>query len=505
VTLRVFCSYSAGDEAALDELQQHLSPMSQEKVIELWDDRKIKAGEERQTAIDAQLAGARIILLLVSADFVADPECQRETTRALERASRGEATVVPVLLRRLDWERLPMARYRALPTNGRPVESWPRRDEAWQNVATGLRKLLEPVAPPKPDGTPSKPSRPSLPRWKIAVGVVPLVIALGVFGTWRTYRAALREGDRYLNIGRGHEAEAAFKRALRLVPVGSQAQSGLEKAHLWNDDGMDAVAFERSVRELQLRDSDDPYVKVLAARIAYARGDYARAIPLFESAVRQAAELAEAHAGLGSCYEQVGKLEDAARSYQRAAQISDVTPRYVGNLAWVHALQGKIDQAIGELRGIVSDYPLGSVELGKLLWARGAYSSARDEQKKALAALAKPEVGNAVENQGRWSFAARTPEGEAVGEIDGSPQKACYVRLDLSVSLFLAGREPEARSAIAAVVRDCPNQVPELVSMLAADLDWAKPSAEPGAIAGYAKLLAEVTGDAQERLVLLPQ
>jgi TIR domain len=70
-TLEVFFSYAHRDEALRVELVKHLSLLQRQGVITTWHDRKITAGTEWAGAIDAHLQSAQIILLLVSADFMA--------------------------------------------------------------------------------------------------------------------------------------------------------------------------------------------------------------------------------------------------------------------------------------------------------------------------------------------------------------------------------------------------------------------------------------------------
>jgi hypothetical protein len=69
--IEVFYSYSHKDETLRDELVKHLSLLKRQGVILDWHDRKIEAGDEWRRDIDTHLQTAQIILLLVSADFLA--------------------------------------------------------------------------------------------------------------------------------------------------------------------------------------------------------------------------------------------------------------------------------------------------------------------------------------------------------------------------------------------------------------------------------------------------
>jgi len=142
--VKIFYSYSHEDKSLRDELAKHLSLLKRQGIITEWHDRRIGAGEEWKGAIDKNLEKADIILLLVSASFMASDYCwDVETKRALERHDRGDAKVIPVILRQCDWHGAPFGKLQALPNHGRPVTSWSNRDEPFALVAAGIRLVVE--------------------------------------------------------------------------------------------------------------------------------------------------------------------------------------------------------------------------------------------------------------------------------------------------------------------------------------------------------------------------
>ena len=114
----VFFSYSHNDEELRDKLEKHLSSLKRQSVISLWHDRSISAGNEWAGQIDQHINSAQIILLLVSADFLSSDYCYDiELSRALERHKAGEATVIPIILRPVDWRGSPFSKLQALQRN----------------------------------------------------------------------------------------------------------------------------------------------------------------------------------------------------------------------------------------------------------------------------------------------------------------------------------------------------------------------------------------------------
>ncbi len=140
-TIEIFFSYSHEDEALRKELEKHLSYLKRQGIISGWKDRDIGAGSEWAHEIDAHLNSAHIILLLISPDFIASNYCYGvEVKRAMERHKAGEALVIPIILRPVDWHDAPFGKLQALPKDGQPITSWSNRDEAFLDVARGIRK-----------------------------------------------------------------------------------------------------------------------------------------------------------------------------------------------------------------------------------------------------------------------------------------------------------------------------------------------------------------------------
>ncbi len=142
--IEVFYSYAHDDSLLRNKLEKHLKLLQRQGLITQWHDRHISPGSDWAQAISMHLERASVILLLVSADFLASDYCYSiEMQRALERHQNKEARVIPILLRPCDWKDAPFAQLQALPTNAKPITSWNNQDEAFTDVASGLRRAIE--------------------------------------------------------------------------------------------------------------------------------------------------------------------------------------------------------------------------------------------------------------------------------------------------------------------------------------------------------------------------
>jgi hypothetical protein len=139
--LEVFYSYAHEDEALRDTLEKHLSLLKKQGIISDWHDREITAGSQWKNAIDEHLESAQIILLLISADFLASDYCYDvEMARALARHEQNDARVITIILRPVDWEGSPFSHLECLPKDAEPVTLWENEDAAFTDIAKGIRK-----------------------------------------------------------------------------------------------------------------------------------------------------------------------------------------------------------------------------------------------------------------------------------------------------------------------------------------------------------------------------
>ncbi|GHO96609.1 hypothetical protein KSF_066570 [Reticulibacter mediterranei] len=182
--IEIFYSYSHKDEKLRDRLETHLASLKNSGMITGWHDRKIEAGQEWDGIIDEHLETVCVILLLVSADFLALRYCYDvEVMRAIERHDAGTARVIPIILKPCDWQGAPFSQLQALPKDGKPVTTWTNRDLAFTNIALGIkaavahiqRASLEEAVRRTPLSPQSQPMRP--------LKQVPLTVAI-TGSTW---------------------------------------------------------------------------------------------------------------------------------------------------------------------------------------------------------------------------------------------------------------------------------------------------------------------------------
>jgi len=140
---KLFFSYSHKDEDLRNELETHLALLKRQGVISSWHDRRIVAGSDFDKTISSELESSQLILLLVSAHFLASDYCfEKEMARAIEKHEAGSAVVIPVILHPCDWHSAPFGHLRATPTDGKPVSMFANQHEAFATIAKDVREAL---------------------------------------------------------------------------------------------------------------------------------------------------------------------------------------------------------------------------------------------------------------------------------------------------------------------------------------------------------------------------
>lgn len=142
--IKVFCSYSDEDRPFQERLEKHLKSLERIGSVLVWDKHKITAGQERRREIDNQIKAARIILLLISSNFISSDDCYAgDFVKALERYQDGKIRVIPILLKPCTWDELAFSPFQVLPRNRVPVSLWKSRDLAFTEIVEEIKTVVQ--------------------------------------------------------------------------------------------------------------------------------------------------------------------------------------------------------------------------------------------------------------------------------------------------------------------------------------------------------------------------
>jgi len=145
---KVFTIYAREDAQYLKELRGQLRPLEIGGRIKVWSDSEINPGLDWENEIVQNLDTADIILILVSAAYYDSAYIhEKEINYAIMRHERGEAKVLPIIVRPCSFGDDPIiSRLQVLPTDGKPVNDrrhWHERDDAWLDVVAGVKRTID--------------------------------------------------------------------------------------------------------------------------------------------------------------------------------------------------------------------------------------------------------------------------------------------------------------------------------------------------------------------------
>ena len=141
----VFVSYSHRGERWLKRLQVHLTPLVRGGGIDLWDDARIRPGDDWQVEINRALAAARVAVLLVSPDFLASDFIRdKGLPPLLEAAERRGIRILPLILSHCLYTDPPLGRFHAVNDPDWPLEQLTKanRDKTLSELAKDIARGL---------------------------------------------------------------------------------------------------------------------------------------------------------------------------------------------------------------------------------------------------------------------------------------------------------------------------------------------------------------------------
>jgi len=141
--VKVFIAYHSDDLELCEWLINALAALKREGQIDIWYNKKILPGDDKNKEVNKQLDLAQLILLLISANLIQSDEHYNVMERAMERHDAAQVRVIPIILRPTDLEGLPVSGIQCLPRNSQPVTTWQDQDDAFSNIASEIREIVE--------------------------------------------------------------------------------------------------------------------------------------------------------------------------------------------------------------------------------------------------------------------------------------------------------------------------------------------------------------------------
>ena len=421
--IEILYCYAHEDETLRRELDIQLAALKRRGLINTWHDRDISAGVDWKHVVDRHLNEAQIILLLVSADFIASEyHYGFEMQRALERYRRKEACVILVLLRPTDLQGIFPHDLQILPRgkDGKPeaVTQWIDKDAAFLNITESIKKVVKELSPPEKTDP---------------------------------FQLAKEQGDIHLKAKRYLEARIAYERALDLDPNDLTILKSTGVTLLGLKSYNEALnAFERAIQLDPInadlyKSKGDTLYKLKRNEIA---------LDAYEEALKRNPCDANLQVKRGTILEHLGRNEEALIAYEQAIYLdsNNATP-YLRKARLLRTLSLEKEDQFEKDREVLAAYEQAiglnphnskiSFELGNFLYEIGYDAEALVVYKQAIdfdpqdADLYITESQNLAHNQEKVAL-------NILEYLLGYHPKNVNIYIEIGDILCQMHREPEA-------------------------------------------------------------
>lgn len=339
--LKGFITYSHADTKAKDELTTRLAMLRSEGMIDIWHDNEITPGKKWRDAISRSLADSDLLLYLVSKNSLASENCNKELAKALTEKTR----IVPVILEDCDWLHHELSNFQALPDEGKPIIKWEDKSEGWQNVVSGIRKVIHEMQP---------------------------------------YSAGTKKESKYYKTDSNEfQAELAFQYGNALLMLG-QIDRAIE---------VYSYAIERNPYAVHIYNNRGEAYRI--------KNEIDRAIEDYTEAIKLDLELVEAYNNRGVAYRNKGEIDKAILDYNRAIELNPNYAEAFVNRGTAYDSKGDFDQAIANYNKALTlnpDEPVTYNNRGVAYLGKGNVKQAIENYNKAI--RLKPDYANAYYNRG---------------------------------------------------------------------------------------------------------
>ena len=364
--LKVFITYSHRDTDAREELRIRLAVMEQQGMITPWDDNKILPGDEWYKDISDNLADSDILLYLVSASSLASENCNKELGEALG----SEIRVIPIVLESCDWQNHQLRDNQALPDKGKPINEWEPESKAWQNVADGIRKVVN----------------------KMQAHICDIVKE-ETLSEW-----VFQQGNFLMTIGQMNRAIEAYSHAIELNPL---------RADVYNNRGVSY--FIRGEYEFSISDynkainlnSNDAVVYNNRGNAYHDKGDFDRAITDYTKAIDIDPEFTVAYNNRGNTYASKDDINHAIADYSKVIGLEPDNAVAYFNRGSNYRTQGDFDRAITDYTKAIAlnpEFAAAYNNRGNAYCDKGSFDRAITDYTKAIDI--DPEFTVAYNNRG---------------------------------------------------------------------------------------------------------
>ncbi len=355
--------------------------MQRLKQATIWADTDIDAGALWENEIKKHPNKAQIILLLISSYFISSDYCYSiEMQTALEKHARGEACVIPVIVRACPWEGTPLGKLQALPKNAKAVTSdhWHTQHDAFLSIFNGVKNVVN-KWPEKERLWNACLSYYKSGQYEEALKAIEAIAVLG----FDYVQLSKIKGDALFQLQAYKEALEAYEYALNLNP---------DERDLYNAKGLVLYHLGRNreaviaYRETIKRGSSTPSSLAVMGLALCNLGEYQEGLDICEEALRLDSTTTDAYLGKGHALCGLGSYEEALVAYDEVLRRApDYKSAHRGRGNALYVLE-RYDEALAAFEQVIRLSPDADAYNGKgnALYRLRRYDEAANAYEEAV-------------------------------------------------------------------------------------------------------------------------
>lgn len=303
-TLKGFITYVHKNTAAKDELITRLAVMQQRNELVTWHDAEMTGGTKWYEDIFKHLTDSDILLYLVSAASLASKNCNKELAEAISFDIR----IIPIILEDCDWQYHQLSDFQAFPDKGKPINEWQPESRGWQNVVSGIRKVVEKMQDS---------------------------VQKGALSEW-----VLQQGNFLTMLGQTDKAIEAYSHTVELNPNNTKAYNNRGVAYTNKGDFDEAIVDYTKAIEL-----NPNYAKAYNNRGGsyYLKGKYDSAIIDFSKAIELNPDYAVAHNNRGVAYHLKKEYDSSIVDFSKAIELNPDYAIAYNNRGRAYGVKDEVD------------------------------------------------------------------------------------------------------------------------------------------------------------------
>lgn len=140
---KVCYSYAREDEAFIMQLKSQLTMQRRWHTIEDWDPWLLPAGSERELQMHQHVLEDDIFILGISPAYISSDDLYAELEAILAQWTARKSAIIPLLLRPINTDDLPIHEMQILPRSKRPISDYEQQEEIWQEISQEIKTVVQ--------------------------------------------------------------------------------------------------------------------------------------------------------------------------------------------------------------------------------------------------------------------------------------------------------------------------------------------------------------------------